>query len=92
MLPNRIFEERQLKFLEMPFNIARTAINCNTLIKKVYKNNLQEGKSGLSNIGVVMHKILRIFYGMLKSTPPLTPILTEATQSMLLLKNQKWLC
>ena len=89
MLPNRIFEERQLKFLEMPFNIARTAINCNTLIKKVYKNNLQEGKSSLSALGVVMHKILRIFYGMLKSTPPLTPILTEAKQSMLLLKNRK---
>jgi len=57
MLQNRIFEERQIKFLEMTFNIARTAINCNPLIKEVYKNNLQKGKSGLSAIGVVMHKI-----------------------------------
>lgn len=55
------------------FNIARTAINCNPLIKEVYKNNLQKGKSGLSAMGVVMHKILRIVYGMLKTNTPFNP-------------------
>lgn len=55
------------------FNIARTAINCNPLIKEVYKNNLKKGKSGLSALGVVMHKILRIVYGMLKTNTAFNP-------------------
>jgi len=48
------------------FNIARTAITYNPLIKEIYQKHLKSGMTGLAAIGVVMHKILRIIYGMLK--------------------------
>ena len=71
------------------FNIARTAINCNPLIKKVYKNNLQKGKSGLSAMGVVMHKILRIVYGMLKTNTPFNPDIDIRNTQQAALKKPK---
>ncbi|MDP3831269.1 MAG: IS110 family transposase [Ignavibacteriaceae bacterium] len=71
------------------FNIARTAINCNPLIKEVYKNNLQKGKSGLAAIGVVMHKILRIVYGMLKTNTAFNPDIDRRNTENVALKKPK---
>jgi len=71
------------------FNIARTAINCNPLIKEVYKNNLKKGKSGLSAIGVVMHKILRIVYGMLKTNTPFNPDIDRRNTKHAAIKKPK---
>jgi len=71
------------------FNIARTAINCNPLIKQVYKNNLQKGKSGLSAMGVVMHKILRIVYGMLKTNTAFNPDIDIRNTEQAALKKPK---
>jgi transposase len=55
------------------FNIARTAINHNPLIKEVYQKHLKTGMTGLAALGVVMHKILRIIYGMLKHNSKFNP-------------------
>jgi len=55
------------------FNIARTAINHNPLIKEVYQKHLKAGMTGLAALGVVMHKILRIIYGMLKHNSKFDP-------------------
>jgi len=52
------------------FNTARYAIVHNPLIKELYINHLKKGMSKLSAIGAIMHKILRIIYGMLKSNTP----------------------
>jgi len=49
------------------YNIAFGAINFNPLIREVYQRKLSEGMSPMSAIGVCMHKILRIIYGMLKN-------------------------
>jgi len=49
------------------FNVARTAINCNPLIKEIYEKHVKRGMSKMGAIGCVMHKILRIVYGMLKN-------------------------
>lgn len=55
------------------FNIARTAINHNPLIKEIYQKHLKAGMTGLAALGVVMHKILRIIYGMLKHNSRFDP-------------------
>jgi transposase len=49
------------------FNIAKGAITYNSLITDVYEKKLSQGMSKMSAIGVCMHKILRIIYGMLKN-------------------------
>jgi len=55
------------------FNIARTAITFNPLIKEIYQKHLKTGMTGLAALGVVMHKILRIVYGMLKHNTKFNP-------------------
>lgn len=49
------------------FMVARSAIQCNPLIKEVYEKHLQLGKEKMDALGVCMHKIARIVYGMLKN-------------------------
>jgi len=48
------------------FMAAITAIRCNPLIRDIYQQHQERGKCKMAAIGVCMHKILRIIYGMLK--------------------------
>ncbi|NOX64887.1 MAG: IS110 family transposase [Chlorobi bacterium] len=52
------------------FNITRYSIAHNPFIKEIYKNHLKKGMTKLSAMGAIMHKILRIIYGMLKNNTP----------------------
>jgi transposase len=52
------------------FNIAKGAIIYNPLIKEVYEKKRSQGMSKMAALGVCMHKILRIIYGMLKNRQP----------------------
>jgi len=49
------------------FNIARTSITYNPLIKEIYEKHVKRGMPKMAALGVVMHKILRIVFGMLKN-------------------------
>lgn len=62
------------------FNIARTAINCNPLIKEIYVKHLKRGMTKMAAIGCVMHKILRIIYGMLKNKQNFDPKIDKRNQ------------
>lgn len=62
------------------FMVALTAICQNPLIKEVYNRNLQKGKCKMDAIGVCMHKILRIVYGMLKNNQPFDPEIDRRNQ------------
>lgn len=55
------------------YMVALTAIRCNPLIREVYQRHQQQGKCKMAAIGVCMHKILRIIYGMLKHQKPFDP-------------------
>jgi transposase len=55
------------------YMVALAAINHNPLIREVYEQNLAKGKCKMDAIGVCMHKILRIIYGMLKHNQPFDP-------------------
>jgi len=49
------------------YMVTMSAIRCNPLIKEIYARNIAKGKTKKDAMGVCMHKILRIVYGMLKN-------------------------
>ena len=48
------------------FMVAMAAIRTNPLIREIYIRKLDEGMTKMAALGLCMHKILRIIYGMLK--------------------------
>jgi transposase len=59
------------------FNIAKGAITYNPLIKEVYEKRISHGMAKMSAIGVCMHKILRIIYGILKHKQEYNPLVDK---------------
>ena len=62
------------------YNIIRSAMTCNPVIKQLYEKCLKRGMSKMAAIGVCMHKVLRIVYGMLKSNTKFDPNIDVANQ------------
>jgi len=52
------------------YMVAMTAIRTNPLIREIYNRKVDEGMAKMAAIGLCMHKILRIIYGMLKHNQP----------------------
>lgn len=72
------------------FNVARCAIVHNEMIKNRYEHYLAEGKEKMSAIGIIMHKILRIIYGMLKNNQKYDPQVDQANrEKSIKKKNEK---
>jgi transposase len=61
-------EPRQILFM-----VAMNAITTNPLIREIYQEHVQKGMDKMAAIGLCMHKILRIVYGMLKHNTPFNP-------------------
>jgi transposase len=55
------------------FMVALSAIQNNPLIRSIYSDHVQKGMNRMAAIGVCMHKILRIIYGMLKHNRAFDP-------------------
>ena len=55
------------------YMIALSAIQCNPLIREIYEKHQKQGKHNVAALGVCMHKILRILYGMLKNNKSFDP-------------------
>lgn len=55
------------------FMVAMSAITSNSLISDIYQKHVANGMEKMAAIGLCMHKILRIIYGMLKNNTPFTP-------------------
>lgn len=62
------------------FNIARTSINYNPLIKEIYEKHVKRGMPKMAALGIVMHKILRIVFGMLKNNQLFDPAIDKKNQ------------
>lgn len=60
------------------YTVALSAIQCNPVIKAVYERRLTQGQHKMAAIGVCMHKILRIIYGMLKNNTAFDPKIDQA--------------
>ena len=63
------------------FMVTLAAIGHNPLIKELYRKRLEQGMHKMAAIGVCMHKILRIVYGMLKHKTPFDPQLDRKNQA-----------
>jgi transposase len=63
------------------YMVALTAIRCNPLIREIYNRKVDEGMAPMAAIGVCMHKILRIVYGMLKHNRPFDENIDRHNQS-----------
>lgn len=61
-------EPRQILFM-----VALTAIRYNPLIQEIYQERVQKGMEKMAAIGLCMHKILRVIYGMLKHNKAFDP-------------------
>ena len=55
------------------YMITLSAIQCNPLIREIYQKHQKQGKHNMAVMGICMHKILRILYGMLKHNQPFNP-------------------
>jgi transposase len=55
------------------FMVAMSAIVSNSLIHDLYQKHVANGMKKKAAIGLCMHKILRIIYGMLKNNTPFNP-------------------
>jgi len=57
------------------FNVVKTAIIHNDLIRELYEEYQEKGKCKMSAIGILMHKVIRIVYSMLKNRQEFNPAL-----------------
>jgi len=55
------------------FMVAMSAIKSNKLIHDIYQEKVDSGMEKMAAIGLCMHKILRIIYGMLKNNTVFNP-------------------
>jgi transposase len=70
------------------YMVARSAIVSNPQIREIYKSHRQKGMSGNAAIGVCMHKILRIIFGMLKNREMYNPEKEKAYKEKTITKNK----
>ena len=62
------------------FMVALSAIKSNPLIAEIYKKHLENGMDSMPAIGLCMHKILRVVYGMLKNNTAFDPSIDRRNQ------------
>jgi len=64
--------------------VALAATRDNPLIREIYLKHTERGMEKMAAIGLCMHKILRIIYGMLKHHRPFDPEIDRRNQSRVL--------
>jgi transposase len=71
------------------FNVAKSAIVCNDMIKELYHDYVAKGKPKMVALVAIMHKILRIIYGMLKNKTKYDPQIDIANRKRKTAQQQK---
>lgn len=62
------------------YMVALSAIQHNPVIKQLYEKHQKRGKHNMAAMGICMHKIVRIIYGMLKHNKPFDPQIDRANR------------
>lgn len=70
------------------FTIALVAIEHNPLIKELYDFHLKQGREKMDAIGICMHKIVRVIYGMLKNKTAFDPKIDRANRQTKITKEK----
>ena len=55
------------------FMVALNSVRSNPLIRSIYLEQIEKGMPKMAALGLCMHKIIRIIYGMLKHNTPFDP-------------------
>lgn len=71
------------------FMAALSGARCNPILKKLYARFRAKGMHHYQAMGVVMHKLLRIIYGVLKHKQPFNVELDEKNQQRSMEKQQE---
>ena len=69
----RMSKEGRAEPRKILYMVAMTAITQNPLIREIYQQRVAQGMEKMAAMGLCMHKILRIIYGMLKNNSPFDP-------------------
>ena len=62
------------------FNVAKSAVTSNEMIQQLYEGYQERGICKMAALGMIMHKILRIVYGMLKHKKKYDPQIDNANR------------
>lgn len=84
----RMSKEGRAEPRQILFMVAMTAISANPLISRIYQEHVQKGMKRMAAIGLCMHKILRIIYGMLKNNSPFNPEIDLRNKKMSVQKKK----
>ena len=77
-------EPRRILYL-----VAMSAIKSNPLIRSIYQQAVQRGMEKMAAVGLCMHKILRITYGMLKHNKAFDPEIDRKNRQKKPLRQRK---
>ena len=71
------------------YMVAMVAIQSNPLIREIYEKHTEKGMKKKAALGVCMHKIIRIIYGMLKHNQPFDPKIDRANRKKQSTQDEK---
>ena len=84
----RMSKEGRAEPRQILFMVAMTAISSNPLISQIYQEHVQKGMKKMVAIGLCMHKILIIIYGMLKNNSSFNPEIDRRNRKMSVQKRK----
>ena len=74
------------------YMVAMVAIQSNPLIREIYEKHTEKGMKKKAALGVCMHKIIRIIYGMLKHNKPFNPEIDRKNREKQNTQGEKKIC
>jgi len=74
------------------YMVAMVAIQSNVLIREIYEKHTEKGMKKKAALGVCMHKIIRIIYGMLKHNKPFNPEIDRKNRKKQNSQGEKKVC
>jgi len=86
---NYMSKEGRAEARAILFMVAMSAITSNPVIKEIYNKKREEGMCRMAALGVCMHKIVRIIYGMLRTNKEFNPEIDQANQNKKVMKKEK---
>lgn len=83
----RMSKKGSSSFRDLLYMGARNVVNHNDYFKEIYAKFRAKGMKDGDAIGVIMHKLTRVFYGMLKSQKAFDPEIDKANQNKTAIKE-----
>jgi len=85
----RMSKEGSAAYRSTLYMVARNVVNHNDYFKEIYAKFRAKGMKDGQAIGVIMHKLTRVIYGMLKSKKPFDPKIDKANRDKTVERQKK---